>query len=98
MLNEATGLIFLAATDTPIDLLRDLIKDCASITSHIVIINASYENSFEGVRVIPVLPSQGMEAVMRALPVLQSLLINIAAAKVPDVGIPIRSSKVTTKL
>lgn len=98
MLNAQTGLIFLAVSDTPVDLLKDLVKDCVNIGTMAVVINASHEARFESAATISVPPSRGMEAVVRVLPVLQDLLVQIAATKVENVGTPIRSSKVTTKL
>jgi fructoselysine-6-P-deglycase FrlB-like protein len=98
MLNDSSGLIFLAAEDTPIDLLQALVKDCADIGCSIIVINASRAIAFDHAITISVPPSQGMEAVVRILPVLQTLLVQIADAKVENVGTPIRSTKVTTKL
>jgi fructoselysine-6-P-deglycase FrlB-like protein len=98
MLNAETGIIFLAASDTEMELLTDLVKDCAAIGSTCVVISAAKDTEIAGAAVLSAPPSRGMEAVIRLLPILQSLLVQIAARKVVNVGTPLRSTKVTTKL
>ena len=47
---------------------------------------------------IPLPEVQGMAAAITALPQVQAFLVGIAAARVPGMGTPLRSSKVTTTL
>lgn len=61
-----------------------------------LIIDASGDAPVAGAITVPVTPARGLAAILRMLPVVQRIAIGAAGRLVPDVGRPVRSTKVTS--
>ena len=61
-----------------------------------LIVDASGDAPVDGAITVPVPPERGLAAILRALPVLQHIVIGAASRLVTEVGKPLRSTKVTS--
>jgi fructoselysine-6-P-deglycase FrlB-like protein len=98
MLNADTGAIFLRADDNTAGLTAALESDCRNAGAKTVIFDVSGQQALPNTTTVRLPKSQGMTAVFSVLPTLQSLLVQLAHNKVENVGVPLRSTKVTTAL
>jgi fructoselysine-6-P-deglycase FrlB-like protein len=98
MLDKDCGIILLRNGQSEAELASSLAADCLNTGAKVCVLDLSRCPPIDGVMTLNLGAHDGMAAVFMALPVLQSLLVGIAARKVSDVGIPVRSSKVTTAL
>jgi fructoselysine-6-P-deglycase FrlB-like protein len=98
MLNARCGAIFLRVGDNTSELAVALEHDCREAGVRTVVLDLSGEDPIRGTTTISFPKCSGMAAVFTVLPSLQSLLVEIANRKVQNVGVPLRSSKVTTAL
>lgn len=97
MLSEKTGIIILRASASA-QLAEDLAVDCKAAGASIVVFDLSGSTPITNTPTINFAALSGMAAVFAVLPALQSLLVSLANGHVANVGQPLRSSKVTTKL
>ncbi|WP_131113863.1 SIS domain-containing protein [Lichenihabitans psoromatis] len=93
-LTSQTGVIILRGAKSA-DLDAALAADCRLAGCPVVVLDGSGSKPVRGVHTLSVGPSDGMAAVFDMLPTLQRLLVEVAAARVADVGTPIRSNKIT---
>jgi fructoselysine-6-P-deglycase FrlB-like protein len=98
MLNAHCGAIFLRADDNTSELTTALENDCRRAGVKTVVLDLSGKDPIQNCITITLPKSNGMAAVFTVLPVFQSLLVEIANSKVENVGMPLRSTKVTTSL
>jgi fructoselysine-6-P-deglycase FrlB-like protein len=97
-LNSSTGIILLRAAGAAEDLTAALAADCVKTGARVVVFDCSGQPPVPGLTTVPFERHAGMAAVFAVLPALQNLLVEIANGKVENVGVPLRSSKVTTAL
>jgi fructoselysine-6-P-deglycase FrlB-like protein len=93
-----TGVVLLRSSGITSALTVDLAKTCRTIGCPVVVFDVSGELPVEGVETIGLPLVTGFAATFAILPILQSLIVEIAARKVPALGVPLRSKKVTTLL
>jgi fructoselysine-6-P-deglycase FrlB-like protein len=98
MLNDQCGAIFLRSDDNTASLTTALEHDCKKAGVKTVVFDLTGQAPIPNTATIVLPRCTGMAAVFTVLPVLQSLLVEIANHKVADVGVPLRSTKVTTTL
>jgi fructoselysine-6-P-deglycase FrlB-like protein len=98
MLSAHCGAIFLRADDNTSELTAALENDCRRAGVKTVVLDFSGKDPIQNCITITLPKSNGMAAVFTVLPILQSLLVEIANSKVENVGVPLRSTKVTTAL
>lgn len=98
MLNATYGAIFLRVDDNTADLTTALENDCKRAGVKTVVLDLSGREPIANTITIALPKSHGMAAVFNVLPTLQLLLVEIANRKVENVGVPLRSTKVTTAL
>jgi fructoselysine-6-P-deglycase FrlB-like protein len=98
MLSEKTGIIILRSSGVSAQLVEDLAMDCKAAGATIVVFDLSGSNPIANTPTINFAALDGMAAIFAVLPALQSLLVSLANSRVANVGQPLRSSKVTTKL
>lgn len=97
MLSADMGAIVLRPAGVGSDLSARLAADLAAICPTVVL-DLSGEPSAAGALTVTLPQLSGLAAAHAALPVLQELLVEIAATRVEDLGQPIRSTKITTTL
>ena len=78
-----------------LDRMIALLEDAAGKGAKLVVFDASGRPPVEGAATIAFPPSTGLAAVFSMLPTAQRLMIAFAAARVPDAGTPVRSTKIT---
>lgn len=98
MLSPGTGIILLRAAGTSAALAPGLVAACRAAGAPVVVFDVSGEAAVPGVPTIALPRHEGMAAIFAVLPALQTLLVELAARRVPDVGEPVRSTKVTTEI
>jgi fructoselysine-6-P-deglycase FrlB-like protein len=98
MLNAKCGAIFLRSDDSTADLTAALENDCRQAGVKTVVLDLSGQEPILNSTNITLPKNHGMAAVFTVLPILQSLLVEIANSKVENVGVPLRSTKVTTTI
>lgn len=97
MLSPRTGIVLLRPAGPSATLAPDLVAACRAAGCPVVIFDVSGEAPIADAVSITLPRRDGMAAVFAVLPGLQNLLVELAAHKVADVGIPLRSTKVTTE-
>ena len=73
----------------------DPARVCVDGGSPTVIFDLSGAAPIEGAVTVAFPASDGLEAAFRVIPSLQRFMVDFAASRVADVGVPVRSSKVT---
>lgn len=95
MLTPRVGAIHFRAADPTAGLVGILAAACVEAGSPTIVFDASGEPPVAGAVTIAVPRSTGFAALFRLLPVAQRLMVTFAAERVPDVGLPLRTTKVT---
>lgn len=95
MLGPRVGLLQLRSAEAASDLVASLSTAAAEAGSPVVVLDASGEEPVPGAVTLAAEAASDMAAVFALLPLAQRLMVDFAAARVPDVGIPLRSSKIT---
>jgi fructoselysine-6-P-deglycase FrlB-like protein len=95
ILGSQVGVILAKADETTADLVDGLAKLCVAAGSPTVVLDASGGTSVPGTVHLPVRKAAGVAAAIALLPPAQKLVIEIADARVPNVGTPVRSGKIT---
>ena len=98
MLSHRTGVILLRLPGREADLMPNLAAACQAAGCPLVVFDTSGRPPIGSVLTIALPALDGMAACFAVLPVLQLLLVELAAQKVEQLGVPLRSSKVTTVL
>lgn len=98
MLSEKIGIVILRSGGASAQLSQDLAKDCQEAGATVVVFDVSGSNPIANTLTIKFDSVNGMASVFAVLPALQSFLVSLANSRVVNVGQPLRSSKVTTKL
>jgi fructoselysine-6-P-deglycase FrlB-like protein len=98
LLDARTGLILLRPAGPAADLAGPLAAACQAEGCPVVVFDTSGAARLSDGLTLAFLRLSGFAATFAVLPPLQLLLVGIAAQKVPDLGVPLRSSKVTTAL
>ena len=98
MLTPQTGVILLRSAGPTAVLTSDLARTCRDIGCKVVVFDVSGQPAIEGVQTITLPRLTGFAATFAILPLLQSMIVEIAAHKVPALGLPLRSTKVTVAL
>jgi fructoselysine-6-P-deglycase FrlB-like protein len=98
LIAHQTGVVLLRSPGLTASLTADLAQTCRDIGCPVVVFDVSGEAPIEGVENITLPRLTGFAATFAILPILQSLIVEIAALKVPALGVPLRSKKVTTAL
>jgi fructoselysine-6-P-deglycase FrlB-like protein len=98
MLSPSTGVVVLRGPGPAAGRDASLATACRDAGAPVVVLDASGSAPVEGVVTLAFPARDGMAAVFGLLPTLQAMLIAIAADRIPAVGTPVRSTKVTTTL
>ncbi|WP_429130096.1 SIS domain-containing protein [Ensifer sp. 4252] len=95
MLGPSVGVVLFRAADATAGLVSAMAVSAAEAGSPVVVFDASGAAPIPGVTTLAFKPAAGMAAIFAMLPVAQSFMIAFAAARVADVGTPVRSTKIT---
>jgi fructoselysine-6-P-deglycase FrlB-like protein len=95
MLGAHLGVALFLADDRTADLVRGLAKSVVAAGAPVVIFDASGGAAVPGAATVSVAPASGMAAILALMPAAQKFMLGFAAARVADVGTPIRSHKIT---
>lgn len=95
MLGPKVGVLGFRAAEPAAGLAAGLASAVAAAGSPSVVLDASGAAPADGAVTIAVPAASGMAAVFALLPVAQALMVAFSAARVPDVGTPRRSTKIT---
>jgi fructoselysine-6-P-deglycase FrlB-like protein len=95
ILGPKIGVVIFRADEAAAALGDDLARQCVAAGSPTVLFDASGLASNAGALRIAVDRAQGLAASLAMLPPAQRLVIALAGQRVPDVGTPVRSGKVT---
>ncbi|MFC6446582.1 SIS domain-containing protein [Shinella zoogloeoides] len=95
MLSPEVGIVLFRSDDATADLVTAMAVSVVEAGAKLVVFDASGRPPVEGAATIVFPPSTGLAAVFSMLPTAQRLMIAFAAARVPDAGTPVRSTKIT---
>ncbi|WP_245308839.1 aminotransferase [Aurantimonas sp. 22II-16-19i] len=95
MLGSRVGLVQFCADETAADLVRSLSAATVEAGSPVVVFDASGGEPVAGTITFSLPQAAGMAAIFAALPLAQGFMVAHAARRVPDVGTPRRSRKIT---
>ncbi len=95
MLGPGLGVVLFAGDDPTAPLVRDLARAVAGAGSPAVLFDASGGAAPSGAVHVAMPRAADMAAALSLLPTAQRFMLEFAAARVADVGIPLRSSKIT---
>jgi fructoselysine-6-P-deglycase FrlB-like protein len=95
ILGSQVGVILAKADEATADLVDGLAKLCVAAGSPTVVLDASGGTPVAGTVHLPVRKAAGVAAALALLPPAQKLVIELADARVPNVGTPVRSGKIT---
>jgi fructoselysine-6-P-deglycase FrlB-like protein len=98
MLDESYGIVLLRGADETVALTPALAEACNKTGARIVVFDLSGESVIANTTTLSFSKQSRMAAVFAVMPTLQKLLVEIANRKVLNVGVPLRSTKVTTAL
>ncbi len=98
LITPVTGVVLLRPRGLTASLTADLAKTCVAIGCPVVVFDLSGEPAIAGVETIALPKLADFAATFAVLPILQALIVEIAAGKVAEFGVPLRSKKVTTAL
>lgn len=95
ILGPKVGVVIFRADEAAAGLGDDLARQAVAAGSPTVLFDASGSASKAGALHVTVDRAQGLAASLALLPAAQRLVVELAAQRVPDVGTPVRSGKVT---
>ena len=96
MVDDSVATVFLRGQGDEGDNVDSLVQDLVEAGFRPVIIDFSGAAVIRGALTVPVPPARGLAAALRALPVAQRIVVDAAENIAPDMGRPLRSSKVTS--
>ncbi len=89
------GVVLIRSPDSAPELTRSIAELCSDAGCEPVILDASGHDPLPRTVTVSLPRAEGLAAAFTVLPALQALMIEVARRLVPDVGRPLRSSKVT---
>lgn len=95
ILGVSVGVVLAKADEATADLVDGLAKLCVAAGSPTIVLDASGGKAVPGTVHLPVRQAAGVAAALGLLPPAQKLVIELADARVPNVGTPVRSGKIT---
>lgn len=95
MLGPNVGVVLFRGQEPTADLVAGLAAAVAAAGAPAILFDASGQAAPPGVVQIALPPASGLAAALALLPAAQAFMVAFAAARVPDVGTPVRSSKIT---
>jgi len=95
MLGPDIGVVLFRAADTTSELVARMAVSAAQAGSPVVVFDASGEAPVAGVETVKVDAASGAAAIFALLPAAQRFMLAFASHRVADVGMPVRSSKIT---
>jgi fructoselysine-6-P-deglycase FrlB-like protein len=95
MLGPNVGVILFRAADETRDLVTGLGRFVVEAGSPLIVFDASGEAPIEGAVTLTCPQAKGLTAIFSLLPVAQRFMVDFAATRVDNVGLPVRSTKVT---
>ena len=95
MLSPKIGIVLFRSDDATADLVTAMATSVIEAGAKLVVFDASGRPPVAGATTIAFPPLTGLAAVFAMLPTAQRLMIAFAAARVPDAGTPVRSTKIT---
>lgn len=95
MLGPDLGVVLFRGDDATAGLVTAMAQSVVGTGSPLVVFDASGLTAVDGAVTVPFAKASGLAAVFAMLPAAQRLMIAFAAARVPDAGTPLRSSKIT---
>ena len=95
MLGPQVGVVLFRAADPTSGLVALMAASAANAGSPVIVFDASGEPPVEDVVTVSFKAASSMAAILAMLPVAQAFMVAFAAARVPDAGTPVRSSKIT---
>ncbi|UXN67124.1 SIS domain-containing protein (plasmid) [Phyllobacterium sp. A18/5-2] len=95
MLGPNVGVVLFRAKDATSDLVARMAVSALKAGSPVVVFDASDENPIEGVATIDTGTASGIAAIFALLPAAQRFMLGFAGARVADLGMPIRTTKIT---
>lgn len=95
MLGPDVGAVFLRGDDPTGDLVRGLAEAVAATGAPTIVLDASGRRPATGAVTVDAGRHDGVAALAALLPLAQRLMIGFAAARVAEVGTPVRSQKIT---
>jgi fructoselysine-6-P-deglycase FrlB-like protein len=95
ILGAKVGVILSKADEATADLVDGLAKLCVAAGSPTIVLDASGGKAVPGTVQLAVRKAAGVAAALALLPPAQKLVIELADARVPNVGTPVRSGKIT---
>lgn len=98
LITPETGVVLLRSAGLTASLTADLARSCRAIGCPVVVFDVSGEPLIEGVETIALPLLEDFAATFAILPLLQGLIVEIAAGRIAELGVPLRSKKVTTAL
>lgn len=96
MIQPDSAVMMLRGAGSASDDLGPLAKECVAHGILPIIVDASGRGPVEGALTVPLDPHKGLALAFAALPVIQDILVSAAARRLPDAGLPRRSSKVAS--
>jgi fructoselysine-6-P-deglycase FrlB-like protein len=94
-LTPEVGVVLLRAADEWASAARRQVESCIGAGTTPIVFDASGEPAIDGAITIGLPRAAGLGAAIALLPSLQQLFLRLARHHVPDVGVPLRSTKVT---
>jgi len=95
MLTPAVGVVLLCAAEPSAELVRRLAAAIADTGAPVVLFDASGDLPVPGLETVALPQSAGLAGLVAILLAQQKFMVRFAAARVADVGTPLRSQKVT---
>lgn len=96
LVNADTSVVFFRGVGAEGDNIDGLARELLADGIRPIIIDFSRHAPVSEALTVPVSPARGLAAIMRALPVAQRIAVDAADRIVPDMGTPVRSTKVTS--
>lgn len=95
MLSAKVGVILFRGEDASADLVAAMANSVVEAGAPVVIFDAARLSPVPGAATLRFKPASALGAIFAMLPIAQKLMIGFAAARVADVGTPVRSTKIT---
>jgi fructoselysine-6-P-deglycase FrlB-like protein len=95
MLGPKIGVVLFRAREDSAPLVANMAQSAQKAGSPVILFDASGEAPVAGVTTIALPTASGFAAIFAILPHAQRFMVHFAAARVPDVGSPRRSAKIT---
>lgn len=95
MMGPDLGVVLFRCAEVDAGRVASMADSAAGAGARVVLFDASGAGPVAGAECVTLPAGRGMEAILTTLPAMQRLMLGVAAARVPDVGNPRRSSKIT---